>query len=479
MLADMVNKNDAEPQIIQTPRRLSDFSSPCSSDDAINGVPDSGEERRSADGRVESMERRRRSNLDGGRSYDGSDRRAESGGGDGDGGFTGSSGVSIRGTKNVGFHVFFPEIPEGDHLIDDFSCTLRKDSNLIQGRLYVSENHVCFYANLYGWVTQISWAIENQQAHYTELARAVSIYIRNQSEFVPEVLGQHAIISGSGSGDSLTITSSSHVTGVTSDETSPEVTSASSSSLHITTVADIRALVPTEAAVATLLALETGRVPPILDLLQAEITTKTLDQGYRRKCEKYLRLLVNKHRVLPPSLFVNKVEMSGAHPIDVGGYSDIYQGTYGNQSVCLKVLRIHVQEDDERINKDLREFHKEALLWTQLSHPNLLPFLGVNTTLFPRRPCLVSPWMANGQITKFLELNPGHDRLKVISDIAAGTSYLHSHNIVHGDIKGANILVDEQGRCYLADFGLAGASMTTTLLSSTINTGGFDEVDGA
>ncbi|KAF9258244.1 kinase-like protein [Marasmius fiardii PR-910] len=311
-------------------------------------------------------------------------------------------------------------------------------------------------------------ALEDQRSHYKALEDAVRTNIySDQPDFSTLALDRHPI-SVSGSVDS-TVQNSDVSSSTTAVQLPPTDNSPSSSAQVVT---DIRTLLATEADVASLLALDVSRIPPVLDLLQAEIRTTGLGQEHRRRCGKYLRLLVNKHRVLPPSLFVNKVEMSGAHPIDVGGYSDIYQGTFGDQSVCLKVLRIHIQEDDERINKDLREFYKEALLWTQLNHANLLPFLGVNTTLFPRRLCLVSPWMVNGQVTKYLETHPGHDRLRVLSEVSAGISYLHSHNIVHGDIKGANILVDEQGRCYLADFGLAGASMTTTLLSSTTNSVG-------
>ncbi|KAF9259325.1 kinase-like protein, partial [Marasmius fiardii PR-910] len=112
-------------------------------------------------------------------------------------------------------------------------------------------------------------------------------------------------------------------------------------------------------------------------------------------------------------------------------------------------------------------FYKETLLWNQLNHPNLLPFLGVTTVLLTGKVALVSPWMVNGPITNFLKLKPRHDRLKVLLEIIAGITYLHSHNIVHGDIKGANVLVDEYGQCYLGDFGLAITSFTTILLNST------------
>ena len=106
------------------------------------------------------------------------------------------------------------------------------------------------------------------------------------------------------------------------------------------------------------------------------------------------------------------------------------------------------------LNLILQEFYKETLFWTQLDHPNLLPFLGVNTTVFPGKLCLVAPWMVNGQIPKYLEANPSHDRLKAVSiardvsfslftlpqicEIAAAIAYLHSCKIVHGDIKGAS-----------------------------------------
>jgi len=39
----------------------------------------------------------------------------------------------------------------------DYGCALQRDI-LIQGRIYISENHVCFHANIFGWVTDVSFA---------------------------------------------------------------------------------------------------------------------------------------------------------------------------------------------------------------------------------------------------------------------------------------------------------------------------------
>lgn len=88
------------------------------------------------------------------------------------------TGFAVASSKrNADFHELFPDIPEGDYLIEgalsqrfidarrssesrtiypvDYGCALQRDI-LIQGRLYISENHVCFHANIFGWVTDVS-----------------------------------------------------------------------------------------------------------------------------------------------------------------------------------------------------------------------------------------------------------------------------------------------------------------------------------
>lgn len=56
--------------------------------------------------------------------------------------------------RNADFHKLFRSLPENDVLIDDFSCALSREI-LIQGRLYVSTNNICFNSNILGWVTNL------------------------------------------------------------------------------------------------------------------------------------------------------------------------------------------------------------------------------------------------------------------------------------------------------------------------------------
>ncbi|KAJ7916171.1 kinase-like domain-containing protein, partial [Mycena leptocephala] len=102
----------------------------------------------------------------------------------------------------------------------------------------------------------------------------------------------------------------------------------------------------------------------------------------------------------------------------------------------------------------VQKFCREALIWKNLDHDYVLPFLGVDSETFPGFLCMVSPWMSRGSLVNN-NVGPCQSSIPVlIYEIAVGLQYLHSQNIVHGDLRGANILLDDQGHARLADFGL-------------------------
>ncbi|KAF5382286.1 hypothetical protein D9757_008496 [Collybiopsis confluens] len=180
---------------------------------------------------------------------------------------------------------------------------------------------------------------------------------------------------------------------------------------------------------------------------------------YRRRCLKALRLLAKTFGVLPNSFYAEEATRVGKNAVSGGGFADIWRGRHNNGDVCLKVLRIFTSDGDagKGVFKVIQEFCEEALVWKQLDHPNVLPFIGVNEEIFYPSYCFVSPWMNNGNIMTYLAEHPEQDRLPWISQVANGLQYLHCLDppIIHGDIRGANILVTGDLRCCLADFGLA------------------------
>ncbi|EMD32667.1 hypothetical protein CERSUDRAFT_118693 [Gelatoporia subvermispora B] len=66
------------------------------------------------------------------------------------------TGFAVASNKrNQDFHDLFPSVPDGDYLIEDYGCALQREI-LIQGRIYISENHICFHANIFGWITDLT-----------------------------------------------------------------------------------------------------------------------------------------------------------------------------------------------------------------------------------------------------------------------------------------------------------------------------------
>ncbi|PBK82470.1 kinase-like protein [Armillaria gallica] len=182
---------------------------------------------------------------------------------------------------------------------------------------------------------------------------------------------------------------------------------------------------------------------------------------------KCLQTLCKARNIVPSSLCLRDVIREGENPVGGGGFADIWKGRRHDTQVCLKVLRVFGTEEQKA--KVLRHFCQEALVWRQLRHPNILPFLGVSEDLFAPRYCLISPWIVNGNIVSYLEVHPDHDRLTSVVQVAEGVKYLHNHNppIVHADIRGANILVMDDLRCCLADFGLSLFAESQALESSS------------
>uniref|UniRef100_A0A8B9TQ49 GRAM domain containing 1B n=1 Tax=Anas platyrhynchos TaxID=8839 RepID=A0A8B9TQ49_ANAPL len=57
--------------------------------------------------------------------------------------------------RNEDFRKLFKHLPDTERLIVDYSCALQRDI-LLQGRLYLSENWICFYSNIFRWETLLT-----------------------------------------------------------------------------------------------------------------------------------------------------------------------------------------------------------------------------------------------------------------------------------------------------------------------------------
>ncbi|KIM91557.1 hypothetical protein PILCRDRAFT_763184 [Piloderma croceum F 1598] len=190
----------------------------------------------------------------------------------------------------------------------------------------------------------------------------------------------------------------------------------------------------------------------LLNLLQAVCLQPSLEHFPKRALIKLSRT----SGLYPECMTLKEIKLVGKTALAAGNFGDIWKGLLGGQEICIKVPRVFQRSDKVKL---LKAFSTEAVIWRQLCHPNVLPFYGV-FHLEDKGPCLASPWMKNGNVTSFLKLAPETRRLPLASqmlDIAEGLHYLHTFepSIIHGDLKGVNILITDSHRACLADFGLA------------------------
>lgn len=150
-----------------------------------------------------------------------------------------------------------------------------------------------------------------------------------------------------------------------------------------------------------------------------------------------------------------------------GSFGDLYKGTYFSQEVAIKFLK------PERVNKEmLKEFSQEVYIMRKVRHKNVVQFMGACT--LPPNLCIVTEFMSRGSVYDFLHKQRDVFKLpsllKVAIDISKGMNYLHQNNIIHRDLKTANLLMDENEVVKVADFGVARVQAQSGVMTAETGT---------
>ncbi|KAG8893605.1 hypothetical protein FRB99_001852 [Tulasnella sp. 403] len=148
-------------------------------------------------------------------------------------------------------------------------------------------------------------------------------------------------------------------------------------------------------------------------------------------------------------------------PHSTGGYSDVHKAklTRGSNEiyVAIKVLRpVNINEKRHDTQRRLiRRMLREMRVWKCLDHRRILPLLGY--AVLDTTPCLISLWCPNGTVLEYLERYPDADRYTLVLQACEGLVFLHGSQppVVHSDLKGNNVLVNNAGEAMLSDFGLS------------------------
>ncbi|KAF8599964.1 hypothetical protein BDV93DRAFT_608906 [Ceratobasidium sp. AG-I] len=149
--------------------------------------------------------------------------------------------------------------------------------------------------------------------------------------------------------------------------------------------------------------------------------------------------------------------------IDGGGFADIYRVTLRDGRIlAVKCLR-NAQGEYKQVKRTTRELS----IWSQLQHKGIVPLLGL--ALFRGQLAMVLPWNEKGNVMKYIKQQPDLDRYVLCTQVVGAVVYLHKSDVIHGDLKGVNILVSDDGTLQLADFGLAIIQNTSIKFSASTN----------
>ena len=145
------------------------------------------------------------------------------------------------------------------------------------------------------------------------------------------------------------------------------------------------------------------------------------------------------------------IEMLGT-----GGMSSVYMAKR-TQSDIQKHVALKILSPYHTAQKYLELFYREQQSLAQLNHKNIVSFHHGGQTEDGTN-YLVMDYIENA--TDILNYNKSNNsdltqRLKQIETIARAMSYAHGKNIIHRDLKSANILVDAQNEIKIVDFGIA------------------------
>lgn len=153
--------------------------------------------------------------------------------------------------------------------------------------------------------------------------------------------------------------------------------------------------------------------------------------------------------------WITKGEWKLGDNIGKGSFGEVYKAlNYKGKLIAVK--KMSLSGNNEKSKNSIKLLCDEITLMRGLSHPNIVEYLGVTFDSATMCIYIFQEWVPGGSVSSILS-SFGPLPINVIKNytkqILSGLDYLHKNLIIHRDIKGGNLLVDDNGTVKLADFG--------------------------
>jgi tetratricopeptide (TPR) repeat protein len=149
-----------------------------------------------------------------------------------------------------------------------------------------------------------------------------------------------------------------------------------------------------------------------------------------------------------------------------------------DRRVALKVLRVASSDDDDALTRGRARLLREAKALAQLAHPNVVPVFDAGE--YEGRVFLAMEHVEGRTLDRWAAERPGGaprtwtDRVRAIIDAAHGLAAAHERGLVHRDVKPANIMIGDDDRVRVMDFGLARAETSPAVEHAELTELGVD-----
>jgi len=154
---------------------------------------------------------------------------------------------------------------------------------------------------------------------------------------------------------------------------------------------------------------------------------------------------------------INFKDMKLMKTIGKGNFGKVYKGTYLGTDVAIKQL-YYVKDEDMQ-----KYIEREMATLKGLRHPNIVQLLGLCKD--PSGIYIVTEFITGGDLRAKLKNDKIQLswllRVKIAIHVAYAMNYLHSKKMIHRDLKSQNLLVCEDWRIKVCDFGFARKEKTT------------------
>lgn len=159
-------------------------------------------------------------------------------------------------------------------------------------------------------------------------------------------------------------------------------------------------------------------------------------------------------------LLVNRYEI--LEKVGDGGMALVYSAKDHllNRIVAVKILRDQFAHDEQFVER----FRREARSAASLSHPNIVNIYDVGET--DQKHFIVMEYVQGSNLHDLIKKQEKFSEKFIVDvgmQIAMGLAHAHYHGIIHRDIKPHNILITDEGRVKVTDFGIAQAMSSTNL----------------